>query len=175
MKRIAFLSAVVLGILALVPSFAVADSATHTFSLVIFAPNMGEAPNGDHVAITGGGAFSVNPKSVTASGSFIHTDSAGTVLGGGSWTATDLLDYQSYGCGEVFGTPLPPNFCGGKLKMRVSLTTPLGQLDGILTVFCVVGPNPPNSQDEDGVTLDVPGVINFNHAAGGGNVYVQLS
>jgi len=59
--------------------------------------------------------------------------------------------------------------------MRVSLTTPLGQLDGILTVFCVVGPNPPNSHDEDGVTLDVPGVINFNHAGGGGNVYVQLN
>ena len=26
----------------------------------------------------------------------------------GTWTATQLLTYQSYGCGVVFGTPIPP-------------------------------------------------------------------
>jgi hypothetical protein len=26
----------------------------------------------------------------------------------------------------------------------------------------------------EGVTLNVPGIINFNHSAGGDNVYVQI-
>ena len=37
--------------------------------------------------------------------------------------------------------------------MRVLLETPIGELKGILTVFCV----------------------NFNHSAGGENVYIQAS
>src|SRR5262249_58465125 len=57
--------------------------------------------------------------------------------------------------------------------MRVTLETPLGALPGILTVFCVIGPNPPNSiisngDRSEGATLSVPGIINFNHSAGGG-------
>jgi hypothetical protein len=86
----------------------------------------------------------------------------------------------SYGRGVVFGDPLPPNFCGGRVAMRVMLTTPLGQLPGILTVICVIGPNPPNSiisngDRSEGATLNVPGVINFNHTAGGENIIIQNS
>ena len=47
------------------------------------------------------------------------------------------------------------------------------QLDGILTVFCLIGPNPPNSASE-GITLVVPGIINFNKVATGEKVYVRL-
>ena len=96
------------------------------------------------------------------------------------FVATDagLLDYQSYGCGVVFGDQIPPNFCGGRVAMGVTLTTPLGQFPGILTVICVIGPNPPNSiisngDRSEGATLSVPGVINFNHAAGGENIIIQ--
>jgi hypothetical protein len=86
----------------------------------------------------------------------------------------------SYGRGVVFGDPLPPNFCGGRVAMRVMLTTPLGQLPGILTVICVIGPNPPNSiisngDRSEGATLNVPGLINFNHTAGGDNIIIQNS
>jgi hypothetical protein len=39
------------------------------------------------------------------------------------------------------------------------------------------GPNPPNSafgdKRSEGAMLDVPGVINFNHTAGGDNVIIQ--
>jgi len=62
------------------------------------------------------------------------------------------------------------------VKLRVSLTatTPSGVIttDGILTVFCLIGPNPPNSADE-GVTLVVPGIINFNKVVSGENVYIR--
>jgi hypothetical protein len=164
--------------LVVIPMPAVADSATHTYMLEMEGPNFGSAANGDMVAITGHVDFSVNPKSAEGDGSFTHTDSNGTVIGGGTWTATDLLDYQPYGCGIVFGMPLPPAACGGKVKLRVTLTTALGELAATMTVICVIGPNPPNSIDQgrgEGAMLDIPGVINFNHTAGGDNIIFQTS
>ena len=178
MRRVILFALGLAAALALLPTTAVADSATHTYTLAMEGPNFGVAPNGDQIAITGEAEFSVNPKSVEGAGSFTHTNSSGTVLATGTWKATQLLDYQSYGCGVVFGTPLPPDFCGGKVKMRVMLNTPIGQLPATLTVICVIGSNPPNSIDAkrgEGATLDVPGIINFNHSAGGDNVIFQTS
>ncbi len=182
MRRLILLALALAAVVVLVPTIAVADSATHTYLLVMEEPNFGVAANGDQIAVTvtGEGEFSVNPNSVTAAGEFTHTDSSGNVLATGTWTATGLINYQSYGCGVVFGTTIPPDFCGGAVKMRVTLT-PDGtslQLPGTMTVFCVIGPHAPQSvlgPLTEGVTLDVPGVINFNHSAGGDNRYVQLS
>lgn len=164
--------------LAFVPTTAVADSATHSYVLVMEEPNFGVAPNGDTIAISGDVDFSVNPNTAEGSGSFTHRNAAGAVLGTGTWEVTGLLDYQSYGCGVVFGTPIPPDFCGGRVAMSVMLNTPHGELPGILTVICVIGPNPPNSiisngDRSEGATLNVPGVINFNHTAGGDNLIIQ--
>ena len=166
--------------LVLVPTTAVADSATHSYVLVMEEANFGVAPNGDRIAIEGEAEFSVNPKTVEGSGTFTHRNAAGTVLATGTWEATGLLDYQSYGCGVVFGDQIPPDFCGGKVVIRVMLDTPLGELPGILTVICVIGPNPPNSiisngDRSEGATLSIPGIINFNHTAGGDNVIIQTS
>jgi hypothetical protein len=164
----------------LVPSAAVADSATHSYMLLMGEPNFGVAPNGDQIAVDGEANFSVNPKAVDGGGTFTHTNAAGAVLASGTWEATGLLGYQSYGCGEVFGTPIPSFLCGGRVAMRVMLTTALGELPGTLTIFCVIGPNPPNSiisngDRSEGATLSVPGVVNFNHSAGGDNVIIQTS
>src|SRR5436309_14310731 len=99
--------------LVLVPTTAVADSATHSYVLVMDEANFGVAPNGDRIAINGEAEFSVNPKTVLeGSGTFTHMNAAGTVLASGTWEATGLLDYQSYGCGVVFGNPIPANLCG---------------------------------------------------------------
>jgi hypothetical protein len=179
MRRLILLALALTAAVVLVPTVAVADSATHTYLLVMEEHNFGVAANGDQIAVTGEGVFSVNPNAVDAAGEFTHTDSSGNVLATGTWTATGLLNYQSYGCGEVFGDPIPPDLCGGALKMRVTLT-PNGtslQLPGTMTVFCVIGPHAPQSilgPLTEGVTLNVPGIINFNHSAGGDNVYVQI-
>jgi hypothetical protein len=177
--RAVILLAIVCGLVVL-PSAASGDGATHTFVLEMEAPNVSQAPNGDRIAITGEGPFQIHPKSVEAEGGFTHTNSAGAVIAAGTWTATELLAYQSYGCGAVLGDPIAPELCGGKLKMAVVLT-PAGtslQIPAILTVFCIIGPNPPNSHDDpsgEGVTLVVPGIINFNHLLSGENVYIQTS
>jgi len=180
MRRITLFVLALTATVVLLPTTAVADSAAHTYLLVMDVPNIGVAANGDRISITGEGEFAVHPKSVEAEGAFTHTTATGTVVGSGAWEATELLEYQSYGCGEVLGDPLPDNFCGGVVKMRVTLM-PTGtnlHLPGILTVICVIGPNPPNMIDGprgEGVTLDVPGIANFNHSAGGENIYIQIS
>src|SRR5262245_25606573 len=113
MKRLILFVLALTATVVLLPTTAVADSATHTYLLVMDVPNIGVAANGERIAITGEGEFSVHPKSVEAEGGFTHTTATGTVVGSGTWEATELLEYQSYGCGEVFGGPLPANFCGG--------------------------------------------------------------
>ena len=148
-----------------------ASNETATYQLHMEAPQIAQAANGDIVSITGSGVFSVNPNTVSATGTFTSQSS-----GSGTWVATQLLDFQPYGCGIIFGTPIPPNLCGGKLMLRIVLTdlTSGQQFDGVLWVFCVIGPNPPNSAHE-GALLDIVGVNNFNKIVSGDNVYVKTS
>jgi hypothetical protein len=147
-------------------------------------PNVSEAPNGYRVAVTGSGVFSVHPKSVTASGGFTHTNSQGGLIASGTWTANQLLSFEFYGCGVLTftdpDTTLPPNFCGGALKLAVTLA-PSGTtvtLPGILTIFCIVGPQTPATHDDpsgEGIRLVVPGHANFNKIVSGMNIYIKTS
>jgi hypothetical protein len=164
-----------------------------TYGVTMNMPNGAKAPNGDRVRVQctfglgGCGTFTTKDKAVNLSGTFVHTDSGGTVVGEGTWVATQLISYESYGCGVVDfdgpgGAPpvtIPPFICGGALKLRVLLTAGTQQFEGILTIFCIVGDNPPNSHDElaeEGVTLNVPGVVNFNKVDFvGTNNFVQLT
>jgi hypothetical protein len=183
-KRAALFSAVAAALLAVLPGSAIADpnNGAGTWELHLEVPNVSEAPNGDRIEVTGSGVFSVHPKSVEASGTFTHTDSEGDVVASGTWTATQLRSFEFYGCGivESLGVILPPNFCGGALKMGVTLT-PTGTtlaFKGELTVFCIVGPQAPTSHDdptEEGVRLVVPGILNFNKIVSGMNIYIQTS
>ncbi|PYX11628.1 MAG: hypothetical protein DMG84_23525, partial [Acidobacteria bacterium] len=111
---------------------------------------------------------------------FTHSDGHGNVVANGTWVATRLLSFQPYGCGVVLGIPLPPNLCGGKLVLRVLLTNSSSgqQFDGVLWMFCIIGPNPPNSHDEEdgeGAHLSIIGVNNFNKIVSGGNIYIKTN
>jgi hypothetical protein len=158
-----------------------AAHSTDTFLLIMEAPNVGAAPNGDHIVVTGEGEFSVSPKSVSASGEFVHLDADGNVFVEGTWTATSLISFSFYGCRFIpaLGADLgDDNLCGGAVKMGVMLDTPIGELPGMMTVFCIVGPQAPSSHNEpdgEGVTVNVPGIINFNHTVHGENIYVRVS
>jgi hypothetical protein len=171
------------GVLALAPGAVSARSATHTYQ-VFGEANVGVAANGDTIRVTceaGAGqcgTFSVHPKAIDANGEFEHLDAAGNLLAAGTWRSTQLLSYHSYGCGVVLGEPLPADFCGGALKFSIVASTPLGDVDGVLTIFCIVGPKAPGSHDDpsgEGVTLVVPGIANFNHTGGGDNIFIQTS
>jgi hypothetical protein len=154
-----------------------------TFLLIAEEENFGTAANGDHVAVTvdEGSWFDASPKSVSATGEFTHVGADGTVRGAGTWSATSLISYSFYGCRYIPALGVDTgndNFCGGAVKMAVVLDTPIGQFPGMLTVFCIVGPQAPashnGSRGGEGVTLNVPGVINFNHTGEGDNIYIRI-
>jgi hypothetical protein len=178
------LVAAVSGPLAMAPGAVFADSASHSYLLVAEEANVGVAASGDtiHVTCEGGegvcGTFAVHPKSIEASGEFQHFDAAGDLFASGTWTATELISIHAYGCGEVLGQTIPPDLCGGAVKFRATFSTPIGELQGTITVFCIVGPKAPSSHNEpsgEGVTVVVPGIVNFNHTGGGDNIFVQTS
>jgi len=180
MKRAFALLMVVSGVLALSVPAAQAGDTSGTFVLVS-GDDFGGAPNGDHVMVVGGGTFSLNPKSVSASGTFTHFDPDGSVLGGGTWTATELLSFNFYGCRFIPALDVDlgdDNLCGGALKLAVVLDTPIGEFPAVLTIFCIIGPSAPashNTPEGEGVTLNIPGVMNFNHTVHGDNVFIRTS
>lgn len=140
------------------------------YEFFIEVPNVAMASNGDTIAITGEGDFAVHPKSASGGGEFTHTF-AGGGSASGTWTVDGLVDFQPYGCGVVFGNPLPPELCGGRLSLDVTFTGPDGSLPGRITIFCVIGAPPPSVAE--GVHVNVPGIANFNKQVSGMNVYVQ--
>ena len=178
------LVAAVGGMFVLAPATVIADSASHSYIMAFGEANVGVAPSGDTIHLsceaTEGvcGTFAVKPKSITASGEFEHFLPDGTMFASGTWTATRLISFHAYGCGVVFGDPIPSDLCGGAVKFAATFSTPIGDLHGVVTVFCVIGDKVPASIGgpfTEGVTVDVPGIINFNHPVHGDNVYIQTS
>jgi len=177
MKRLPLLIGLTIGLLALVPGQAVAtapnnESAIYEYELEV--PNTAMAPNGDMIAVTGTGTISVHPKaSLSGGGTFTHTFAGGGSVTG-TWTALDLLSFQPYGCGVVFGTPIPPNLCGGRILLRVLLTPPAPNQphEALLWIYCVIGQPPPSA--EEGIRMNIPGIVNFNDVTGGDNVYFKV-
>jgi hypothetical protein len=171
---------VVTAALAAMPAARAANS-SDAFLLIAEEENIGTAANGDYVAVTvdEGSWFDALPKAVSATGEFTHFDADGNVRGAGTWTATSLLSYSFYGCRYIPALDVDlgdDNLCGGAVKMAVVLDTPIGQFPGVLTVFCIVGPQAPanhNSPSGEGVTLNVPGIVNFSHTGGGDNIYIR--
>ena len=85
----------------------------------------------------------------------------GTTVGSGTWVATELLTFQSYGNAVPEG--LPPTFFGGRVALNVLLTptaNPSVHRPAILQIECALG-NPPAGAVE-GVRLNVQDHINFN-------------
>ena len=130
------LAMAVAGALATTPGAVVADSASHSYLLVAEEANIGVASSGDTIHVTCEategvcGTFAVNPKSIEASGEFQHFLPDGSLFASGTWTATDLISFQPYGCGEVFGQPIPPDLCGGAVKFRATFSAPIRRVDG---------------------------------------------
>ncbi len=144
------------------------ESATYEFFLEV--TNVAQSPLGDTISVMGEGQFGTHPKFASGGGSFTFTGADGTTFAG-DWTVNGLVDFQPYGCGVVFGNPIPDNLCGGRVVLDVTATTPFDPQPATLTIYCVIG-SPPASAAE-GVRLVVPGVGGFNRQIAGMNVYVK--
>lgn len=140
-----------------------------------FCPDVAMATNGDTITIAGSGTFTIHPDSVTGSGTFVHQDSAGNVLASGTWTATQLMSFVSYGSA---GPSFPPGFEGGKAVIRVHSVVTGGpatgfEVDALLTVQCLLGTPP--SGFEEGIRLNVQNIINFNMPDGGNTLFIRTA
>src|SRR5947208_14486304 len=82
----------VLTVFVLGPASGLAASGSQSYQLHMELPNVSQASSGDRVSVTGEGAFAIHPKSVMASGRFVHTDSIGKVEATGTGAATVPLD-----------------------------------------------------------------------------------
>jgi hypothetical protein len=142
------------------------------FTPPLIPPDVAEAANGDRVTLTGTGTLTLHTKSATGGGTFTNTTAGGTVLATGTFTATELLSFESYGA-----SPLLPAFLNaGQALIRVALV-PDGSttsIDGILRVECVLPGSTFPGGKEEGINLLLPGIANFNHQVSGATVFVRI-
>ena len=179
MKKAFLVCAVAAATAAFLPGSAVATTSNNgsaRYMLEIEVPNVARSADGDTITITGHGEFGAHPKFFTGEGEFTLTND-GTSLSG-TWTGVELLAFQPYGCGVVMGNQIPPNLCGGFILARVLLTPSTGpSMTGIMRVVCIIGDVPGeyfvSKNATEGVNVNIPGVENYNHQAGGMNVFIR--
>lgn len=128
-------------------------------------PAISKAANGDSIELSGAGTLSIHPKSVTGGGAFTHKAADGSVIGAGTWEATQLLSFDSYGTSPGFS----PDFEGGFALMRVHLSP---GFDAILRIDCALG-KVPAGHTPDGIDLAVEGGPNFNKRIGGFTIFIR--
>lgn len=130
-------------------------------------------PAGDRLELTGQGEFRVHPRLLTGSGTVVHKDALGNVVGQGTWTADRLLGFIPYGCG---GEGLPDNFCGGLLIIRSLINPDAPELPDnipvIMLINCLIGPHPEGIHE--GVKIIVPqfGYF-FDHEVSGLTLFIK--
>lgn len=136
-------------------------------------PAVSEAANGDTVEVSGGGTFSIHPKSVTGEGTFIHRNADGDVLAAGTWKVEELLSFHSYGSGAAQG--LPEDFEGGLALIRVGLYVGGTKVaSAVMQIDCTLGKPPAGSIE--GFRLAVHGQgfgINFNEEVSGFTLFIR--
>ena len=175
MRRAALSLALVL-VAALVTAGSGGSATSKSSFLVFVEPTLTAASNGLVLESELEGSFDVAGKTASGDGGFEILAGA-TVVESGTFSLTRLVAFQFYGCGEVEGTDLPPNLCGGRAIFAVHATTSTGeQGDGLYEVNCQIhdpgGQTPPGTSE--GVKVNARG-INFNkHIAGGDNLFVML-
>jgi hypothetical protein len=148
------------------------NNESNTYAFFMEEPNSAQNSAGDTLAVTGEGTFGVHSKSATGGGNYTFTAADGTTFSG-TWTVNGLIAFQPYGCGVIFGTPIPPDLCGGRLVLDVSAETPFGTQSGQLTIYCEIGSPPPAT--EEGITAIIPSVGSFSRQTGGMNVYLKTT
>src|SRR5919197_5199655 len=171
MRRIAL--AVALGFATAAVAAGSAGAATSKSAFEVFVePTISAASNGLTLETELECSFNVADKTATGSGTYAVMAGA-TVVDSGTFTLTRLIAFQFYGCGEVEGTALPPNFCGGRAIFRFHATSSTGeQRDGLIEVNCQIhdpgGRTPPGTSE--GVKVSARGV-NFNKHITGDNLF----
>ncbi len=139
-KLSAFAIAVAAIGLATTPAMASDANGNHENYKWVVGHDTSMAPDGSTIALFGLGTLTAGPdKTATGGGTF--TKSGGET---GTWTATAVDGFVSYGTALPGSHFPPPPATGGMAKLRVSLSN--GET-GLLTIFCVIGSPPPSTME----------------------------
>jgi len=131
-------------------------------SMVIFGDNSFELIGSNE------GTLSEFPKSVQGTGAFWHFATDGsTLLGFGTWTATQLLNFKDYGLSPVlveYGDPFFDGWRAGNANIRLHLVADGGaEFDAILRIRCnLPGNNSTPSSWAEGIRISIQDGLNFN-------------
>ena len=153
-----------------------AGSATSKSAFQVFVTETtSSASNGLTLETELEGSFNVADKTASGEGSYAVM-AGSTTLEEGSFELTRLVAFQFYGCGEVEGTSLPADFCGGRAIFGFQSESTTGEeRDGLIEVNCQIhdpgGQTPPGTSE--GVKANARGV-NFNKHVTGDNLLVML-
>ena len=116
------------------------------------------ARNGDQIDISLNAdffPFTFHPKTIGGGGAFTIKNAGGDVLSTGTWEATKLLSFQSYGSTDV--PELGGEVFGGTLRLHITLST--GE-KAILRLTCTDFGTPPPGAVQ-GMALQVVGGNHF--------------
>jgi hypothetical protein len=136
------------------PAMATDANGNHETYKWVVAGDTAVAPDGSTIFVKGVGTLQAGPDGAVAGGGTFSINGGPT----GTWTATAIDEFVSYGT-ALPGSPLPkPPATGGKAKLRVSLSN--GQT-GVLTIFCIIGSPPPSVGE--GIHLILGGGVSNNY------------
>lgn len=181
MRRVLFAIAVVPLLVGLLPITAFAGSEgaegnheTYHWVVTVSMPATAMAADGSTVTMKGNGMLKAGPNGfANGGGSFVMKNASGAPVASGTFSASDILGFVSYGTTTL--PQFPAGATGGEAKLRVTLTGTSGVFTGVLTIICVVkGSNPPAGKDE-GITLVLGQGGDFTKEAGGNTVFQDIS
>jgi hypothetical protein len=149
-----------------------AGSATSKSSFLVFSePSTTAAGDGATIETELAGSFDVATKTAAGDGEY---DS--TAIGSGTFTLTQLIAFQFYGCGYVDDINLNDGtLCGGRAQFAAHFSPNAGApFDGTIEINCQIhgaSTQPPPGTSE-GIKVNTRG-INFNKHVTGDNVFIK--
>ena len=132
-----------------------------TYSWIV-AGDTSKAPDGSTITMMGGGLLSAGPDKMASGGGTFSTSSGSS----GTWTATAVQGFVNYG--QTPGFPIP-GATGGMTKLKVSLSN---GMDGVLTMFCMLGSPPPSVMEGINLILGAGASGEYTEQDGGFTLFI---
>jgi hypothetical protein len=153
--------------LATTPAMASDANGNHEAYHWVVAGDTAMAPDGSTILLRGNGNLQAGPGGFATGGGTFQKSSGET----GTFTATGVEGFVSYGTRLPGQTFPPPPATGGEAKLRVALSN--GQT-GVLTIFCVIGSPPPSRMEGSTLVLgsDVSG--EYTDEVSGNTIFIAL-
>lgn len=122
-------------------------------------PAVARSDSGDTIEIKAAGTFMLQPAQVTGGGEYTWRNPAGQVVETGTWSASRLLQFHSFGLGVIIGGR---QLEGGVAQMQIALSSGRG---AVLRITCDEGDEPPSAHE--GIRVAIVDGPNFNTEVSG--------